>query len=41
MGVATGVRMAPVAETAAWLSERLDSPVQALLGRAGPFPSAP
>lgn len=40
MGVATGVRMAPVAETAAWLSERLDSPVQALLGRAGPFPSA-
>lgn len=40
MGVATGVRMAPVAKTAAWLSERLDSPVQALLGRAGPFPSA-
>ncbi len=29
MGVATGVRMAPVAETAAWLGERLDSPVQA------------
>ncbi|GAA1784012.1 hydroxymethylglutaryl-CoA lyase [Actinomadura chokoriensis] len=40
MGVATGVRMAPVTETAAWLGERLDSPVQALLGRAGPFPSA-
>ncbi|MFA1545304.1 hydroxymethylglutaryl-CoA lyase [Actinomadura chokoriensis] len=37
-GVATGVQMAPVTETAAWLSERLDSPVQALLGRAGPFP---
>ncbi|MEU5987946.1 hydroxymethylglutaryl-CoA lyase [Spirillospora sp. NPDC047418] len=41
MGVATGVRMAPVTETAAWLSGRLDSPVQALLGRAGPFPEAP
>ncbi|CNE94971.1 isopropylmalate/homocitrate/citramalate synthase [Mycobacterium tuberculosis] len=40
-GVTTGVRMAPVTETAAWLSERLDSPVQALLGRAGPFPQAP
>ncbi|NKZ08182.1 hydroxymethylglutaryl-CoA lyase [Actinomadura latina] len=37
-GVATGVRMAPVTETAAWLGERLDGPVQALLGRAGPFP---
>ena len=37
-GVSTGVQLAPVAETAAWLSERLDSPVQALLGRAGPFP---
>jgi hydroxymethylglutaryl-CoA lyase len=41
MGVTTGVRMAPVTETAAWLSERLDSPVQALLGRAGPFPRVP
>jgi len=38
MGVRTGVKMAPITETAAWLSERLDSPVQALLGRAGPFP---
>jgi hydroxymethylglutaryl-CoA lyase len=41
MGVTTGVRMAPVTETAAWLSERLNSPVQALLGRAGPFPRVP
>ncbi len=40
MGVRTGVQMAPVTETAAWLSERLDSPVQALLGRAGPFPAS-
>ncbi|QKW33959.1 hydroxymethylglutaryl-CoA lyase [Actinomadura sp. NAK00032] len=39
MGVRTGVQAAPVTETAAWLSERLDSPVQALLGRAGPFPA--
>lgn len=38
-GVATGVDMGAVTETAAWLSERLGSPVQALLGRAGPFPS--
>ncbi|TDE19236.1 hydroxymethylglutaryl-CoA lyase [Actinomadura sp. 6K520] len=38
-GIATGVRMGPVTETAAWLAERLDSPVQALLGRAGPFPA--
>jgi hydroxymethylglutaryl-CoA lyase len=37
-GVATGVQMKPVTETAAWLGERLDSPVPALLGRAGPFP---
>lgn len=39
-GVATGVEMSTVTETAAWLSERLDNPVQALLGRAGPFPAA-
>ncbi|MFG2084709.1 MULTISPECIES: hydroxymethylglutaryl-CoA lyase [unclassified Spirillospora] len=39
-GVATGVEMSTVTETAAWLAERLDSPVQALLGRAGPFPAA-
>lgn len=38
MGVATGVRMAPLTETAAWLGERLGSPVPALLGRAGGFP---
>ncbi|TDB95263.1 hydroxymethylglutaryl-CoA lyase [Actinomadura sp. 7K534] len=38
-GVPTGVEIAQVTETAAWLSERLDSPVQALLGRAGPFPT--
>ncbi|MFB4311228.1 hydroxymethylglutaryl-CoA lyase [Actinomadura sp. GTD37] len=37
-GVTTGVQIAPVTETAAWLSGRLDSPVQALLGRAGSFP---
>ncbi|GGU22545.1 hydroxymethylglutaryl-CoA lyase [Actinomadura livida] len=38
-GVPTGVEIAQVTETAAWLSDRLDSPVQALLGRAGPFPT--
>lgn len=38
-GVATGVRADTVTGTASWLSERLGSPVQALLGRAGPFPS--
>jgi hydroxymethylglutaryl-CoA lyase len=38
-GVATGVRMSAVAETAAWLGERLGRPVPALLGRAGPFPA--
>ncbi|TDC69346.1 hydroxymethylglutaryl-CoA lyase [Actinomadura sp. GC306] len=37
-GIPTGVDMTTVTETAAWLSDRLDSPVQALLGRAGPFP---
>jgi hydroxymethylglutaryl-CoA lyase len=40
-GVRTGVQLGPVTETAAWLAERLDSPVQALLGRAGNFPAAP
>ena len=38
-GVATGIDMTTVTETAAWLSDRLDNPVQALLGRAGPFPA--
>lgn len=39
-GVRTGVRMDAVTETAGWLGERLGGPVQALLGRAGPFPAA-
>ncbi|MGI8329342.1 hydroxymethylglutaryl-CoA lyase [Actinomadura scrupuli] len=41
MGVSTGVRMAEVAGTAAWLGERLHAPVPALLGRAGGFPLPP
>ncbi|TDC86270.1 hydroxymethylglutaryl-CoA lyase [Actinomadura sp. 7K507] len=38
-GMDTGIDMNTVTETAAWLSDRLDNPVQALLGRAGPFPA--
>jgi hydroxymethylglutaryl-CoA lyase len=30
--------LAPLADTAAWLAEQLDRPVDALLGRAGDFP---
>jgi hydroxymethylglutaryl-CoA lyase len=40
-GIPTGIDMSTVTETAAWLADRLDSPVQALLGRAGPFPAQP
>jgi len=38
MGVTTGVSMEAVAETGAWLGERLGKPAPALLGRAGGFP---
>jgi hydroxymethylglutaryl-CoA lyase len=39
MRVATGVQMSAVAETGVWLGERLGSPVQGLLSRAGAFPA--
>ncbi|TDC57113.1 hydroxymethylglutaryl-CoA lyase [Actinomadura sp. KC345] len=38
-GMDTGIDLSTVTETAAWLSDRLTNPVQALLGRAGPFPA--
>ncbi|TYB49673.1 hydroxymethylglutaryl-CoA lyase [Actinomadura chibensis] len=38
-GLKTGIEMATLTETADWLADRLNSPVQALLGRAGPFPT--
>jgi hydroxymethylglutaryl-CoA lyase len=38
MGVATGVSVPAVVETAAWLGERLGQTVPALLGKAGIFP---
>ncbi|GAA2810830.1 hydroxymethylglutaryl-CoA lyase [Crossiella cryophila] len=38
MGIATGVDMIAVADTAGWLAQRLGRPVPALLGRAGMFP---
>ncbi|MFC4052653.1 hydroxymethylglutaryl-CoA lyase [Actinomadura syzygii] len=38
-GIKTGIEMATLTETATWLADRLNSPVQALLGRAGPFPT--
>ncbi|TYK46851.1 hydroxymethylglutaryl-CoA lyase [Actinomadura decatromicini] len=38
-GIKTGIEMAPLTETATWLADRLNSPLQALLGRAGPFPA--
>lgn len=37
-GVATGIDGAAVVDAAGWIGDRLDSPVQALLGKAGPFP---
>ncbi|AYF77014.1 hydroxymethylglutaryl-CoA lyase [Nocardia yunnanensis] len=40
MGVDTGVDLGAVIDTAAWLGEVLESPVPALLGRAGRFPAA-
>ncbi|NNH68508.1 hydroxymethylglutaryl-CoA lyase [Nocardia uniformis] len=40
MGVTTGVRMDLVSETGVWLGDVLGTPVPALLGRAGGFPSA-
>ncbi|MBP2474608.1 hydroxymethylglutaryl-CoA lyase [Crossiella equi] len=38
MGMATGVDMITVADTAAWLAQRLGRPSPALLGKAGMFP---
>ena len=38
-GVATGVSHDTVVAAASWISAELDSPVQALLGRAGLFPA--
>ncbi|ROO90850.1 hydroxymethylglutaryl-CoA lyase [Actinocorallia herbida] len=38
-GVATGIDMAAIAETGAWLGTLLDKPAPALLGRAGGFPA--
>lgn len=38
MGMATGVDMIAVADTAGWLAQRLGRPAPALLGRAGMFP---
>ncbi|MEU5882499.1 hydroxymethylglutaryl-CoA lyase [Spirillospora sp. NPDC047279] len=40
MGYTTGLSLTDVAETGAWLGERLGKPAPALLGRAGPFPSS-
>ncbi|GAA1888863.1 hydroxymethylglutaryl-CoA lyase [Williamsia serinedens] len=37
-GVDTGIDGLAVVDAATWLSAELDSPVQALLGKAGPFP---
>lgn len=37
-GVDTGIAHDVVVDAATWLSAELDSPVQALLGKAGPFP---
>lgn len=40
-GVATGVRLDALIETARWLSGRMGRPLPGLVSRAGPFPSAP
>lgn len=37
-GVSTGIDGTKVVDTATWISTELESPVTALLGRAGPFP---
>lgn len=40
MGVSTGLSLPRLIEAAAWLERRLGKPLPAMLGRAGPFPSA-